>query len=52
MKIYEECIKHPHSIDSETSPALIDPNRVALFKSAAGHQGYILVSKLNSDAVF
>ena len=52
MKMYEECIKHPHSIDSETSPALIDPNRVALFKSTVGYQGYILVFKSNSDAVF
>lgn len=38
MKMYEEQMKHPHSMDSETSPALIDPNRMALLKSATNHQ--------------
>nr|XP_016487635.1 PREDICTED: transcriptional corepressor LEUNIG_HOMOLOG-like isoform X2 [Nicotiana tabacum]XP_018629374.1 transcriptional corepressor LEUNIG_HOMOLOG-like isoform X2 [Nicotiana tomentosiformis] len=37
MKMYEEQMKHPHSLDSETSP-LIDPNRMALLKSATNHQ--------------
>ncbi|XP_065873591.1 transcriptional corepressor LEUNIG_HOMOLOG-like isoform X1 [Euphorbia lathyris] len=41
MKMYEERIKHPHSMDSETSPSLIDANRVALFKSATGPQGQL-----------
>jgi hypothetical protein len=39
MKMYEERMKHPHSMDSETSPALIDPNRMALLKSATNHPG-------------
>ena len=41
MKMYEERIKHPHSMDSETSSALVDANRIALLKSATNHQGYI-----------
>lgn len=39
MKIFEERAKHPHSMDSESSSALIDPNRMALLKSAT-NQGY------------
>jgi hypothetical protein len=39
MKMYEERMKHPHSMDSETSPALIDPNRMALLKSTTNHPG-------------
>lgn len=39
MKMYEERIKHPHSMDSETSPSLMDPNRMALLKSATNHPG-------------
>lgn len=39
MKMYEERMKHPHSMDSETSPALIDASRMALLKSAANPQG-------------
>ena len=38
MKMYGERIKHPHSMDLETSPALIDANRMALLKSATNHQ--------------
>ena len=38
MKMYEERIKHPHSMDLETSPTLIDANRMALLKSATNHQ--------------
>lgn len=39
MKMYEERMKHPHSVDSEASPALIEANRMALLKSATNHQG-------------
>lgn len=42
MKIYEERMKHPHSMDSETPPALLDANRMALLKSATNHQGYFV----------
>ncbi|KAL5562094.1 hypothetical protein UlMin_031841 [Ulmus minor] len=42
MKMYEERMKHPHSMDSETSPALIDANRMALIKSATNHQGQLV----------
>lgn len=38
MKMYEERMKHPHSLDSETPPAL-DTNRMALLKSATNHPG-------------
>ncbi|CAL5427238.1 unnamed protein product [Camellia sinensis] len=40
MKMYEERMKHSHSMDSETSPAIIDANRMALLKSATNHQGW------------
>lgn len=40
MKMYEERMKHPHSVDSETSPALMDANRMALLRSATNQQGY------------
>jgi len=39
MKMYEERMKHPHSMDSETSPPIIDANRIALLKSATNHPG-------------
>ena len=39
MKMYEERMKHPQSMDSEPSPTLIDANRMALLKSATSHQG-------------
>ncbi|KAA8550638.1 hypothetical protein F0562_002322 [Nyssa sinensis] len=42
MKMYEERMKHPHSMDSEASPALIDANRMALLKSATNHQGQLV----------
>ncbi|EXC24195.1 Transcriptional corepressor LEUNIG [Morus notabilis] len=42
MKMYEERMKHPHSMESETSPALIDANRMALLKSATNHQGQLV----------
>ncbi|XP_057508307.1 transcriptional corepressor LEUNIG_HOMOLOG-like isoform X2 [Actinidia eriantha] len=41
MKMYEERMKHPHSMDSETSPSLMDANRMALLKSATNHQGQL-----------
>ncbi|XP_045817538.1 transcriptional corepressor LEUNIG_HOMOLOG-like [Trifolium pratense] len=42
MKMYEERMKHPHSMDSEASPNLIDANRMALLKSATSHQGQLV----------
>ncbi|KAK4366188.1 hypothetical protein RND71_014068 [Anisodus tanguticus] len=42
MKMYEERMKHPQSIDSETTSALIDPNRMALLKSTTNHQGQLV----------
>ncbi|KAF8392028.1 hypothetical protein HHK36_022368 [Tetracentron sinense] len=38
-KLYEDRMKHPHSMDSETSPQLIDASRMALLKSASNHPG-------------
>ncbi|CBI38065.3 unnamed protein product, partial [Vitis vinifera] len=40
--MYEERIKHPHSMDLETSPTLIDANRMALLKSATNHQSQLV----------
>ena len=37
-KMYEERMKHPHSMDSEASPGLSDANRIALLKSATNAQ--------------
>ncbi|XP_059626163.1 transcriptional corepressor LEUNIG_HOMOLOG-like isoform X2 [Cornus florida] len=42
MKMYEERMKNPRSMDSEASPALIDANRMALLKSASTHQGQLV----------
>ena len=42
MKLYEERMKHPHSMDSDTSPALLDGNRMGLVKSGTNHQGYAI----------
>lgn len=42
MKMYEERMKHPHSMDSETSPPIIDANRIALLKSATNHPGQLV----------
>ncbi|CAN1131203.1 Transcriptional corepressor LEUNIG_HOMOLOG [Linum perenne] len=42
MKLYEEQMKHPHSMDSDTSPAIIDGNRMTLVKSGANHQGQMV----------
>ncbi|KAG0474651.1 hypothetical protein HPP92_014337 [Vanilla planifolia] len=41
-KMYEEQLKHPSSIDSEASRQLLDPNRMALLKSATNHQGQLV----------
>lgn len=40
MKLYEEKMKQSHSMDSDTPPALIDANRMALLKSAT-NQGQL-----------
>lgn len=42
MKMYEESMKPSHSMDSETSPALLDASRMALLKSATNHQGQLM----------
>ncbi|KAL6527752.1 hypothetical protein OROMI_029563 [Orobanche minor] len=43
MKMYEERVKHPHPMDSETSQGLIDANnRMALLKSASSQQGQLI----------
>ncbi|XP_076926700.1 transcriptional corepressor LEUNIG_HOMOLOG-like isoform X3 [Bidens hawaiensis] len=42
MKMYEEPMKPAHSMDSETSPALLDASRMALLKSATNHQGQLM----------
>ncbi|CAK9168211.1 unnamed protein product [Ilex paraguariensis] len=39
MKMYKERMKHPQSMDSETSSVLMDANRMAILKSATNHQG-------------
>ncbi|VFQ95900.1 unnamed protein product [Cuscuta campestris] len=41
MKIFEERSKNPHSMDSESSSALMDPSRIALLKSAT-NQGQLV----------
>lgn len=41
MKMFDENMKPSHSMDSETSPGLLDASRMALLKSAPNHQGYI-----------
>ncbi|KAL2236362.1 UNVERIFIED_CONTAM: Transcriptional corepressor [Sesamum indicum] len=42
MKMYEERMKHPHPMDSETSPGIIEANRMALLKSASSQQGQLM----------
>ncbi|KAL7151742.1 hypothetical protein ABFS83_04G052000 [Erythranthe nasuta] len=42
MKLYEDRMKHPNSMDSETSSGLIDANRMALLKSASNPQGQLI----------
>ncbi|KAK9088079.1 hypothetical protein Syun_030473 [Stephania yunnanensis] len=41
-KMYEERMKHPHSMDTEVSPQLIDDSRMALLKSATNHPGQLV----------
>ncbi|KAF6144311.1 hypothetical protein GIB67_024538 [Kingdonia uniflora] len=41
-KMYEENLKHPHAMDSETSTQLIDASRMALLKSASNHPGQLV----------
>ncbi|KAL0435490.1 UNVERIFIED_CONTAM: Transcriptional corepressor LEUNIG [Sesamum radiatum] len=48
MKMYEERMKHSNSMDSETSPGLIDANRMALLKSASNQQGQLMQSNSGS----
>lgn len=52
MKMYEERMKQPHSLDSETPPAIIDANRMALLKSATNQQGYVVLFFIYSHFVF
>ncbi|KAI4356423.1 hypothetical protein L6164_000447 [Bauhinia variegata] len=42
LKMYEERMKHPQSMDSEASPALLDANRIAFLKSSTSHQGQLV----------
>lgn len=43
MKMYEERMKHPNSMESETSPSVIDANnRMALLKSGPTQQGQLM----------
>lgn len=42
MKMYEEPMKPSHSMDSETSPSLLDASRMALLKSTTNHQGQLV----------
>ncbi|XP_052170866.1 transcriptional corepressor LEUNIG_HOMOLOG-like [Diospyros lotus] len=51
MKFFEERMKHPHSMDSETSPAIIDANRMALLKSATNHQAQLAQGNSGSMSV-
>ncbi|WOL05174.1 transcriptional corepressor [Canna indica] len=41
-KMYEERLKLPHPMDSETSSQLLDASRIALLKSATNHPGQLL----------
>ncbi|CAI9770637.1 unnamed protein product [Fraxinus pennsylvanica] len=51
MKMYEERMKHPHSMNSDTSPAIIDANRMALLKSATNQQGQLMQGNSGSMSV-
>ncbi|KAL5996983.1 hypothetical protein ACLOJK_007909 [Asimina triloba] len=50
-KMYEERMKHPHSMDSETSPQLLDASRMALLKSASNHPGQLAQGNPGSVSV-
>ncbi|XP_008802409.1 transcriptional corepressor LEUNIG_HOMOLOG-like isoform X2 [Phoenix dactylifera] len=41
-KMYEERMRHPHSVDSEASQQLLDARRMALLKSATNHPGQLV----------
>ncbi|XP_043705212.1 transcriptional corepressor LEUNIG_HOMOLOG-like isoform X4 [Telopea speciosissima] len=41
-KLYEERMKHPHSMDSDAPPQLLDASRMALMKSAGNHPGQLV----------
>ncbi|XP_042514032.1 transcriptional corepressor LEUNIG_HOMOLOG-like isoform X2 [Macadamia integrifolia] len=41
-KLYEERMKHPHSMDSDAPPQLLDASRIALLKSASTHPGQLV----------
>ncbi|XP_043720042.1 transcriptional corepressor LEUNIG_HOMOLOG-like isoform X2 [Telopea speciosissima] len=41
-KLYEERMKHPHSMDSDAPPQLLDASRIALLKSANTHPGQLV----------
>ncbi|GMJ09013.1 LEUNIG_homolog, MUCILAGE-MODIFIED 1 [Hibiscus trionum] len=51
MKMYGERVKHPHFVDSETSSALIDANRMALLKTRANHHGQLVQSSRGNMSV-
>ncbi|KAK9041027.1 hypothetical protein V6N11_016153 [Hibiscus sabdariffa] len=51
MKMYGECAKHPHSVDSETSSALVDANRMAILKTQANHHGHLAQSSHGNMSV-
>ncbi|KAJ4842314.1 hypothetical protein Tsubulata_026595 [Turnera subulata] len=42
MKMYEERMKHPNSMDSETSQAVVDANRLPLLKATASQQSQLM----------
>ncbi|KAJ4954306.1 hypothetical protein NE237_011089 [Protea cynaroides] len=41
-KLYEDRMKHPHSMDSDASPQLLDATRIALLKSTSTHPGQLV----------
>nr|XP_009385699.1 PREDICTED: transcriptional corepressor LEUNIG_HOMOLOG [Musa acuminata subsp. malaccensis]XP_009385700.1 PREDICTED: transcriptional corepressor LEUNIG_HOMOLOG [Musa acuminata subsp. malaccensis]XP_009385701.1 PREDICTED: transcriptional corepressor LEUNIG_HOMOLOG [Musa acuminata subsp. malaccensis]XP_009385703.1 PREDICTED: transcriptional corepressor LEUNIG_HOMOLOG [Musa acuminata subsp. malaccensis]XP_009385704.1 PREDICTED: transcriptional corepressor LEUNIG_HOMOLOG [Musa acuminata subsp. mal len=41
-KMYEERLKNPHSMDSETSSQLLDPSGMALLKSTTSNPGQLV----------
>ncbi|KAB2057100.1 hypothetical protein ES319_A11G147600v1 [Gossypium barbadense] len=51
MKLYEERVKNPQSVDSETSSALIDANRMALLKTQANPHSLLVQSSRGNTSV-
>ncbi|KAK8326964.1 hypothetical protein V6Z12_A11G152000 [Gossypium hirsutum] len=51
MKLYEERVKNPQSVDSETSSALIDANRMALLKTQANPHSLLVQSSRGNMSV-